>query len=683
VFIFSGRFKELNMSSWNFFKRQTYTFTEVVITSSFLVSFLLLFFGALGLFNKLTVILTVAVVIVFFLLSKKDISKPEYWWLFILVPVATLGFMFLRGFFSGDVYYHWLPFAKEIASTGAFPDFVNLNWFSVMPLQSLLFAGTFVLLGTFNDFVNLWVPLFFTASTLLVLLEWGKYKEIDKKYWIFLGMLFLTNAGLQTFGGWNLMQDPLVLFFATCFFYYYDRFGAERISRNLVFALLSLVLAALAKFNGVFLLIFLIPLFFKSKNKLFFFKSVIIFSIPLLYWFIRNYVIYGNPVFPIMNTFFGGPYAESYSQFFEYAHHLFTPYPTVLSRLKFIIFALIEEFPYIFLAVYGLVKKRAWMVLAVFAAFFLSKELFLFSSTSGVRYYYLFFGLFLIYALFGLQQIKSRLALGGLVALAFYQLFAVFPVDSTSLFISKFENLFSPLFTVAIFFHDYRLFWALGLGVIAAGIKDGEKVKIVLLYLYGLFVLKIKFVANKSWLNTWPAIASGLVYFAASLVKVFKLYMTKIAIVMIAIVLFVNSWLLGATYYINQGNLEFPVKHIWGNSIWVKSILDARVGEEDRKDFYILIFSNRGYFMWFTDYQVVTYSDFDFHELTGSYKKTMTAQETKELFIKSKIKYILINELDNDTDYTDFGIFADLVSDSGVFDLIEKSPEGYSVWKVF
>ena len=87
--------------------------------------------------------------------------------------------------------------------------------------------------------------------------------------------------------------------------------------------------------------------------------------------------------------------------------------------------------------------------------------------------------------------------------------------------------------------------------------------------------------------------------------------------------------------------------------------------------------------MWFTDYQVVTYSDFDFHELTGSYKKTMTAQETKELFIKSKIKYILINELDNDTDYTDFGIFADLVSDSGVFDLIEKSPEGYSVWKVF
>ena len=61
----------------------------------------------------------------------------------------------------------------------------------------------------------------------------------------------------------------------------------------------------------------------------------------------------------------------------------------------------------------------------------------------------------------------------------------------------------------------------------------------------------------------------------------------------------------------------------------------------------------------------------------------MNAQETKKLFMKSEIKCIVINELGNDTDYTNFGNFADLVSSSNIFNLIAEDQEGHKIWQVY
>jgi len=140
---------------------------------------------------------------------------------------------------------------------------------------------------------------------------------------------------------------------------------------------------------------------------------------------------------------------------------------------------------------------------------------------------------------------------------------------------------------------------------------------------------------------------------------------------------------MGTAYYVNQGGFEFPVRHIWSTSIWAKEFLDQQTTSIDKNNFYILIFANRGYFLWEADYKAVVYSDFDFHELTKTYSKSFNAQETKELFIKREIKYIIINELGNDTDYTDFGNFADLVSSSNIFTLIAEDPAGHQIWQVY
>src|SRR3989344_857046 len=664
-------------------KSDSYSFSEIVLIGSFFISALLLLAGALGVFNRIFVATVFLFLVAMGYYLRKNISEIKYWQFFLLVPAVSLGFMLLRGFFIGDVYYHWLPFAREIALTGSFPDFVNFNWFSVMPLPTLLMAATFSLFGTLSQFANLWMPLVFSAATLIVLLEWGKHRKLDRKYWIFLGVLFLTNASFLGLS-WNPMQDPLILFFATCFFYYYDRFLEERSRRNLFFLLLSLMLAALAKYNGIFLLLFLPFLFSKAKDKLFFLKYTLIFSLPLFYWFARNYAIYGNPVFPVLNGFFGGPYADTYSQFFEYAHHQFTPYPTLASKLKFISTALLEELPYILLAVYGLIKKRAWIILGVFGAYFIYKEVFLFSSTSGVRYYYLFLGLILIYALDALQGMRSKIVLGGLVALAFYQLFSILPVDSESLFISRFENIFSFALPAVNLVYAQRLFLALGLGVLSTSIKDIEKTKTVLLYLYSLFALKLRFVVNKSWINIWPAIASGIAFLLGSFMRPLRFYQIKIAVALLVVIVFLNSWVMGSAYYLNQGRFEFPVSHIWADSARAKGVLDRETADISKDSFYIMIFANRGYFLWKTDYRAVTYSDFDFHELVdGRYHKDLGVEETKKLLIEYNIKYIVINELSNDTDYTDFGNFADLVADSNLFELIAEDEASHKVWRVY
>lgn len=660
------------------------SFFEAFIGINFITATGLLIFGMFGIFNRASIIALIFILVLLICKSRYFIhGVGNYVWIYLLIPITALGFMLLRGFFIGDVYYHWLPFARAITTSGTLPDFVNFNWFSVMPYQSLLFAATFSLFGTLNQFANIWVPFLFCASTLILLLRWGREWGFSKDYQIFIAILFLSNAGLQFFGSWNLMQEPLVLFFSTAFFYFFHRFYDSHKIRDLVFVLASLSLAVFSKFNAIFFLLFLVPLFFQNKHKKLFFSLSLVLFAHVIFWFIRNYVVYGNPFFPILNSFFSGQYSQWYNQIFDYAHHNFSPYPTLGSRFKFILSGLLEEYPYILLALYGLIKRRSYWILGIIVGFFVTKELLLFSSTSGVRYYYPLFGLILIYSFLGLNILKSKIVLSGLVGLATFQLLGIPPVNSGSAFISRFEQWLEPILPIINFGHDKRLLIAVLVFGLSFLIKDLSVLKRTLLYLYSLFILKIKFIANKSFLNVYGGIGTGIVYYLASFFQRFKKHQTKIAIVAIAVVIFINSWIMGVAYYINQGGFEFPVQHIWQNSIWSRGILDKDVGNGDKNNFYVLIFSNRDYFSWFTEYKAVVYTDFDFHALTKKYDKSMSAEDTQKLFEQSKIKYVLINALNNDLDYTDFKTFGDRVRFSGEFELVARSQEGYEVWKVY
>ncbi|OGE91290.1 MAG: hypothetical protein A2722_00635 [Candidatus Doudnabacteria bacterium RIFCSPHIGHO2_01_FULL_50_11] len=670
-----------------FFRRlrgKSISFTEVILLLAFSLAATLLLLGALSVFTRGWIMLDILLLTLAAIWFRPRIAPVgRVGWLFLLVPIVGFGFMLLRGFYVGDAYYHWLPFAREIVRLKTFPDFLNFNWFSVMPLQSLLFAMTFALSGGYNEFVNLWVPFFFTAATALVLLEWGAWEGLSRRYLFFMGVLLFANQGLEWYGSWNLMQEPLVLFFATCAFYYYLRYRASMGRRDMFFALLAFCLTALSKQSGLFLLILLVPLFAVSRDRKAFFIAGALIFLPLAAWLGRNYFVYGNPIFPLFNSFFGGPYAESFARLSEYAHHSFSDYPTLKSRLMFSIREIFEEFPYVLLALWGMFKRRSYAFLAAFLGFFFLKESFLFSSTSDVRYYYPLLGLLIVYGVIALNRTQSKFFLSSLLALSIYQLLGTPAVDSTSAVIARSEDVALFLRPLAGIFHDFRLAWALGLGLFGLFFLEREYLKTALVYSYSLFIIKLKFIANKSWLNAWTSIETIIPFVPAGLSGWWRKRQLQAVAGMLALLVGVNSWGLGMAYVAAQGKLEFPVQYIWSSSVWARSVLDQSTAALPHDSFYIVIFAQRDYFMWYTDYRTVTYSDFDFHELTKTYRKDMTASDLRDLFEKRRIKYIVRNALSNDIDNTDFAAFEHKIADSGQFILVASTPEDYEVWQVY
>jgi len=639
------------------------------------------FFGILNLWAVLGAV--VAASFTLYALRGNCLPGRRASFIFLIVALFGAGFMLVRGFYIGDVYYHWLPFARELALSGSLPEFVNFNWFSIMPLQTLLFAASFILTGSLNQFINLWVPVLFTGATFIVLLDWAKFYNFQRKYLWFLGILFFANAGVQWWGTWNLMQEPLVLFFATLFLYYFDRLRREPSSHDLVIFLTAGSLMALSKFNGIFLLLLLVPAFLVYPDKKRFLLWTLFLFSPFIFWLARNYSVYGNPVFPVLNSFFGGPFSEYYSQVFTFSHHQFSPYSTLISKLKFSFTDLLGEFPYLLIAVYGLVKLKRWSLFSIFAIYFFVKEIFLFSATSGTRYYYVFFTLFVLFGLLGLQKISGKHWLAALWTLALVQVLSILPVDSTSDFISRFETVFAPIYPTIIFAHEHNIIISLILGFLVYLFLDQEQIKDSLVYLYGMFVFKLKFLANKTWLAVYPAFSTAIVLPFALKISAVRRYVVSISVLVLAFFIFLNTYVMGAAYYLKKGSWEFPVQHIYESSIWSKSVLDKATNQENLDNFYILIFANRDYFIWFTDYQAVTYTDFDFLALTKTYDKSMPVGELKQLLVDSKIKYIAINQLHNDLDYSDFANLTELVRYSEEFQLLAESQEGYSVWQVY
>ncbi|MBI4451999.1 glycosyltransferase family 39 protein [Candidatus Woesearchaeota archaeon] len=79
-------------------------------------------------------------------------------------------------------------------------------------------------------------------------------------------------------------------------------------------------LSILTKYNGLFVIPVLLFILYKktSNNKLFFKKSIILIVISLLIpspWFIRNWLLLGNPIWPFLNFAFKGYELKSYSIF--------------------------------------------------------------------------------------------------------------------------------------------------------------------------------------------------------------------------------------------------------------------------------------------------------------------------------------------------------------------------------
>lgn len=657
---------------------------EIIILAFYYLFASFLILAVLGFFNRLSVSLVFIFLFFSLFLLRKSVSfSKKFFWFFLIVPVVTAGFGYLRGFFSGDAYALWLSIAREIARSGYIPDFYIGTPVSREPLLSLLFAATFSFFGSFSEFLCLWVPFLFTSATLIIIYQWAKNKKLGKIFLFFVPFLFLSNVLINSVGGWNLLQESLILFFATAFFYYYDNYLADKKFKDLFFLILSFVLACASKISGPFLVLLLVYLFLKSKNKKQILFYLVLLSLPIIIWFARNYLVFDNPIFPLFNSLFKGRYYQVVNNY-QYFRNISTDFS--LARFSYAFSLLIFAFPFLFLALYQFIKSRRWDYLVFFFAFVFFKEIFLFTVTaSNVRYYYSFLGLFLVYALVGLERLKSKWLLGLFTLVALGQILFIPVTDSSSQFISFFEDKFSFLGNLFVFLHNH---WYLALLILVPFIykfckRDGAK--IFLIFLYCLFILNLSFVVNKSWLNVWPFIILALIlliFFSYKEIRYFKLLLAGL----IVLIIFLNSWFLGSLYYLNQGKVEIPVPFLYESSSWAKEILDQRISSKERQDFYILVTDQDDYFSWFTDYKTLTFMYFNFFLINKDYRENLTSKEIADMFTKNKIKYIIKNSSGYDFSNRanrEFQRFFDIIENSPRFKLIASRDNKDRVWQTY
>lgn len=658
-------------------------FVNITVLVSYYLLVAFLFLGLAGIFSRLTVsfVLFVLLLAIFFL-RKYIIFHRKYLWFFLLVPIITAGFGFLRGFFSGDAYQLWLPVAKHISQTGHFPGFEINYFFSRMPLLSLLFAGTFSFFNSFKEVICIWIPFFFSTATLILIYQWAKDKNLEKKFLFFIPVLFLTNIIVEFYGSWNLLQESIVLFFATAFFYYYEKYLTDSRKKNLIFLILSFVLVCASKISGLFLFIIILFLFYKTKDKKRLFSYLFFFSVPMIFWLVRNYLVFDNPVYPILNSFFQGRYYQA-DQLYNLRYLTLDILPNLWNRYIWVIKEYLWIFfPFIILSFYGFIKKRRYDYLFLIGSFFLIKEAFLFTpNDSSARYFYIFFGLFLVYALIGLEQLKSRWMITILVVLAFAGLLIIPVTNSSSQFISVFENklnLFKNLFDY-LYNYWYLVLIILIPFVYRASSKEG--IKMFLIFLYSFFILHLRFVANKSWINTWTFIFLAILLFLWFALRRKRIkYFKQILIIAIIFLILVNSWGMALIYNLRHG-ISIPVDHLWQESKWAESQLDKL--KNTKEDFYILIFAQTGYFAWFTDYQTITLFNREFWYELKDYSPDMTDQELQSYLKDNRVKYIVKNE-------TDFGYypeyhekFLEKIEDNDQFLLLSDQQEKYFLWQVY
>jgi len=644
-----------------------------------------LFLGLFGFFNRFFIGLVLIILLSGLFFLRNSISFPKkYLWFFILTPLVTAGFGFLRGFFIGDAYGLWLPAARDIVQLGSFPGILDSYFFSRMPLFSLLIAGTFSLFDSFNEFLCIWIPFFFTSATLVVIYQWAKEKGLNKKFLFFIPVLFLTNILVEFFGGWNLLQESLILFFATTFFYYYEKYLSNKKKKNLVFLILSLVLVCASKISGLFLLLFIPWLFFRTKDRKQLIFYSLLFFIPIIIWLIRNYLIFDNPFFHAFNSIFRGRYYQVVQQ--HGAYHILPDYLIGFWNQIWWVFSnyFWMSFPFILLSFYGFVKKRRYDFLFLITSFFIVKELFLFTRTdASVRYYYLFLGLFLVYALLGLQELKSKGFISLLIVFALAGLFLIPVTDSTSQFISLFENRLSFFGQIFTYLHNY---WYLAAIILIPFIYKASRkkdIKIFLIFLYSLFILHLRFVVNKSWLNTWPFIFLALIFLLVFIFKRRIKYLKQIIIIIIILTVLVNSWLMASIYYWNHGGVKLPVLYVWENSRLTEEFLNELIDSEKRSDFYIITAVQPEYFLWWTDYQAVRLFNIPFFLKFKEYQNDISNAELKIMFENNKVKYLIKNTMSYDIFADEYIKFFKKVENSNLFSLVAMEKDKYYIWQVY
>src|SRR3989338_5847320 len=242
-------------------------------------------------YTKLAIIvIIIGTLIRFSLASMHHISGDACWQASNAIYMAENNKFPLFEFFGRDEPF-WAPPFFHVVTAVIYKIFMNFDKsvadFAIKMISPLLGSMTLVI--------------FFLISKML----------FNRKI-AFFSLLFLTFIPLHIDYSVFSYVDATITFLAVLSVYF-------ALKKRIMLSAIAAGLTIITKYNGIFILPVLLFIVYKNFNgKRNLWKNVLIVSIvPVLIgsvWFIRNWILLGNPVWPFMNSIFNGYEAKTFAE---------------------------------------------------------------------------------------------------------------------------------------------------------------------------------------------------------------------------------------------------------------------------------------------------------------------------------------------------------------------------------
>ena len=227
----------------------------------------------------------------------------------VILIAAVLRFAFaLIHTVSGDACWH-LASARFIAVNNKVPLFEGLGRlqpFWPPPLFHFAAASFYKIFGIISlNFADLSLKLISPVfGTLTVIIAYLTARKLFSEKIAFYSMIFLNFVPVFLDYSIFAYTDSTAAFFSVLSVYL-------MLNEKYIFSSVSLGLAMLSKYNAIFVLPMLLFLAYKSSNnkKERSIRMSIAIVLPLLIssvWFLRNFILLGNPFWPYLNGIFHG-----------------------------------------------------------------------------------------------------------------------------------------------------------------------------------------------------------------------------------------------------------------------------------------------------------------------------------------------------------------------------------------
>ncbi|MBI2135291.1 glycosyltransferase family 39 protein [Candidatus Woesearchaeota archaeon] len=372
----------------------------------------------------------------------KNLERYEKYALIAIIIAVIVRFS-LAGIYSvsGDACWH-LSAARFMADSSKIPLFEPLGRdepFWAPPLFHIIASFSYLLLGEFG--LKIIAPIF---GSLALIISYFILRYFLNAKASFYGILFLSFIPISIDYSVLAYTESMLTFFVVLSIYLALR-------NNFILSGIAAGLAVLTKYNGAFVIPVLMFIAYKnSKNHLRLKNSLILLIIPLIIslpWFIRNWLLLGNPVWPFLNFIFSGFDKLSYS-----ALDLGSIFSLRTYISAYLGFFGIPDGNYNTLNFIGIPYLD--LLFAVFLAgtiIFLLPLLFGFRKHKGSSIFYLLLASFLVlFALYvaNVGPLVSRMLLPAFIALAF---FYGIGVDNIVLRYKKFGYFFIVLMIMVSF----------------------------------------------------------------------------------------------------------------------------------------------------------------------------------------------------------------------------------------